>query len=284
MSKTNLKIKAIDKSNLSPNSFLDLLESKIDLIEVSDFITNEECFNIKEDLAKNNNESKQISLDLNDGYFFPYPYSSIRQDHGSSDAAIEKYIKTNSHFKNLYLPAAGSALAKLIDLLEKKSNAKLLKLPHKFEMAPLNCRILLAQKNGIDIHCENAFLNQLDATFKKDMCNLVDLENAISIFIMIQAPEEGGELVLFDKDWKNSPININHTSYEERHDIEGSIFTNRFYSKPTKIMVKQKEKSATIFRAASIWHSINFIKGNEDRITIGCFFAKGKDGKIYYWA
>lgn len=284
MSEINLKVRAIGKNNLSQNSFLDLLESKIDLIEVSDFITNEECLNIKKDLSKNKTKSKQIGLDLNDGYFFPYPYSSIRQDQGSSDAAIEKYIKTSIHFKNLYLPTPESAFSKLIELLEKKSNAKLLKLPHKFEMAPLNCRILYAQKNGIDIHCENAFLNQLDTNFKKDLYDLVDLENALSIFIMIQSPEEGGELVLFDKDWKNTVININHTSYEERHDIEGSIFTNRFYSKPEKIMVKQKERSATIFRAASLWHSINFIKGHKDRITIGCFFAKGKDGNIYYWA
>jgi len=55
-------------------------------------------------------------------------------------------------------------------------------------MLPKAIRLLYENKNGIDIHCENAFLNQLSDSFKLNISKKIDLENALSFFVVVKSP------------------------------------------------------------------------------------------------
>jgi hypothetical protein len=77
---------------------------------------------------------------------------------------------------------------------------------------------------------------------------------------------------------------LDSTTYEERHDLNGSLFKNRNKSEVTSSSYNMQKGDAVVFRAAQLWHAIQPPIGLKNRITVGCFIAKGRDGNFYYWA
>lgn len=114
------------------------------------------------------------------------------------------------------------------------------------------------------------------------MESVINLQNAISFFLVLQAPQTGGELFLFNQEWNQISFPIRHESYEDRHDIEGNMFKKMGAQNVKYQKIMPFQGKGILFRAAQIWHDINKIEGNISRITIGCFIAKGKDGKIIF--
>lgn len=223
-------------------------------------------------------------LNLEDGYFFPLPYSSIRMDHGNKQDVFKAYKDSYINLSQVVSAPLNQISKRFIEIIEKEGDCKPLLVFDNIKLNPMGFRVLFSNKQGIDIHCENAFLNQLELKFKKQLFEKVDLENAISLFVTISAPDIGGGLTIFDKEWETVKINMNETSYEERHDSEGAMFVNRQLSKPKRYKHPCKTGEAIVFRAAQMWHGIEKIEGSKERISMGCFIAKGKDGAYYYWA
>ncbi|MEX2410861.1 MAG: hypothetical protein WD607_05715 [Candidatus Paceibacterota bacterium] len=279
-----LKYKNIENSTIDKATLSSLFQRNTDIINIDNFINLNTADKLLSTLRISDKNEDNGYFRLPDGCFFPFPYSIIRGDQENATEALNNYLSSNKAFSKRFFTSEHAAANVIRKQIEQSGGTKLLCLPNQICLSPLSFRVLFSGKNGIDIHCENAFLNQLDSEFKKNIYEVIDLENALSLFITLQAPEEGGELVLFNKTWENTQINVNETSYEERHNIDGSIFKNRGHTNIEHYMIKPKKCSATIFRAAQIWHSINYIGGNLDRVTIGCFIAEGKDGNIYYWA
>ncbi len=223
-------------------------------------------------------------LNLEDGYFFPLPYSSIRMDHDNKQDVFQAYKDSYKNLSQVASAPLRQISKRFIEIIEKEGGCKPLLVFDNIKLNPMGFRVLFSNKQGIDIHCENAFLNQLELKFKKQLFEKVDLENAVSIFVTISAPDIGGGLTIFDKEWETVKINMNETSYEERHDSEGSMFMNRHLSKPKRYKRPCKTGEAVVFRAAQMWHGIEKIEGAKERISMGCFISMGKDGEYYYWA
>jgi len=271
-----------DQENISL-LFRSLIDKKKDLFVVEDFLSSEVTEHLADAIRSFAVSSDHLSLKLGDGVFCPRPYSTVHK-HAVAES-ISSYFSAASAFNQEYAAITDVVLGHLLHLLEKQGvEVRLLKYKDGRSFAALATRLLYAQKNGIDIHCENAFLHQLSPDFRDWMERVIDLENAVSFFVLVQAPQEGGELILFNKEWTDIRILLDTTSYEERHDLNGTLFRNRGITDPAYQSVRLKKGSAVFFRAAQIWHAINKISGNQDRITAGCFFAKGRDGTIYIWA
>ena len=229
---------------------------------------------------------KECKLDLSDGYFFPFPYSTIHDSSAGLSLAMKQYFVGAKIANSLYFPESRITLSEwFIDLVRTQMKREILPLKyqeHKF--ASFGLRFLKAGKNGIDIHCENAFLHQLSPLFKDWLYEKLNIENIWSFFLVLQKPTIGGELIIFNKSWDHFKLELDSSTYEERHDIEGSLFTNRGAEKPDYELLVLNAGDGVLFSAAKYWHSINKIGGERDRITIGCFIGEGKDGKLYCWA
>lgn len=228
------------------------------------------------------------SINMEDGSVYPAPYSMVHNNNHHPEQVLEGYFTQAQQaqtvnpqlFGNDLLNSMQGCLARLLG-----GKAKLLQYADGRPFSVINTRVLFAQKSGIDIHCENAFLSQLYPAFREELYRQVDIENAISYFFVLQAPDEGGELVAFDKVWDHVPIQLSGISYEARHDIGGSMFVAAKAGKARHQMIAPQAGDLVVFRAAQIWHSINALKGNTARITAGGFFAKATNGNgIYYWA
>ena len=255
-----------------------LLEKEEDLIYFNEFLNSAEVLDLKSKLM-NSFMDNESHLKMKDGIFFPYPYSAVHQ---SVPHAEENYLKFSSDFNQNHQ----ELIHLIIHKLEESIHDEIIPLKHYSgqQMASLNTRILYAKKNGIDIHCENAFTHQLEVDFLEWLKSKVDLENAISFLLVLQKPESGGDLILFNQVWDQISMQLGHTSIEERHDLGGSIFKNRGVKEVSYRRISIEPGDAVCFRAAQIWHAIDQVDGTKDRISIGCFIGKGKDGKKYFWA
>jgi hypothetical protein len=227
----------------------------------------------------------ETQLSLPDGLFTPLPYSTVNERFENETEALNTYFAhaqtSICEFKTKHVEWCNWFENKINSLFNDKINR--LRFEDKF-FAPFGIRILTSNKNGLDIHCENAFLHQLAPRFRDWLKIKVDIENSISIFITLQQPEKGGGLIIFDIDWDNFNLQLDSTTYEERHDLNGSIFSNRGENEVKKTSFNLENGDAILFRAAQLWHAVEPPNGTKNRITIGCFLAKGHDGNYYYWA
>jgi hypothetical protein len=267
------------EKSLNKQLVQELLDRSVDIVKIENFINLEVYKGLIDHIR---HFPKQ--LNIADGCFFPLPYSTIRKDQATEAGAFSLYQESQKTLVQFEDQTIKQISERFIAILENEAGCKPLVVYGNKKLNPIGFRVLYAGKKGIDIHCENAFLNQLEDNFKEELLNHVDLENAISIFVTISAPEKGGRLMMFDKEWEDVKINVNETAYDERHDSEGSIFTNRQLGKANISYHTCQEAEAVIFRAAQIWHGIEQLEGNKDRISIGCFIAKGNDGNFYYWS
>jgi hypothetical protein len=264
-----------------------LLIKKLDVLFLSKWIETEEIDNLVYEIDNGLSNLETSKMIIPDGYFYPYPYSVVQGVEEEAEIMLKKYFTSAIVVNNDFIvKGIGNVSNWYQSKLEKLLKVKLINLKTEYglEFAKTNLRILESAKNGIDIHCENAFLHQLTPGFAEWMKLKVDLENALSVFSMIQKPDKGGELFLYDLEWKNFEYKLNESSYEERHNIDGSFFSSRGIENPKRKSIELDNGDTVIFRAAQIWHAINKIEGNKNRITLGCFIALGYDNKIYFWS
>jgi hypothetical protein len=274
------------KTSVSFDKKIDLFDfenKRLDLIKFkTDFFSIFSLADIEQVIV----DDKESKVEMEDGYFWPLPYSTIHTNSFEEGLLTSKYFKCASKANNVECKSLGKTYSNVFsDLLHSLFKQEVLPLVYEGgEFANFGIRNLLSKKNGIDIHCENAFLYQLEPRFRMWLQENVDIENSISFFIVLQKPESGGDLILFDECWDNFQLKLGETTYAERHDLEGSLFTNKQRVKPERMNLSFDEGEGVVFRAAQIWHAIDKIEGNSNRITIGCFIAKGNDGKYYFWA
>ena len=275
------EITSLDASKIDLNNFDLRLK---DLVLIKNLISENDS-SFEKTISELQIQFPSTQLTLNDGFFLPRPYSTVNEQFDDEQEALDCYFSladlAKSEFKfNQVLVADWFE-----NQLQRVFSDKLRPLTYNQKsFAPFGIRVLTAEKNGLDIHCENAFLHQLMPNFRKWLQTKIDIENSISFVISLDAPEEGGELIVFDMDWNQFPLRLDTTTYEERHDLNGSLFTNRNKSNVNATGFQLQSGDAVVFRAGQLWHAVQPPKGSKNRITIGCFIAKGHDNKYYYWA
>jgi len=261
-------------------------QNKMNYVLINEILNSNQKSTILQKISNNEILYKDSVLKLPDGYFIPYPYSTIHEELNSENILFNNYFNNAKILNNnFYFPEFGLFSDLISNLLNLVFNETVVPLKYQEnEFAKFGIRNLFCKKNGIDIHCENSFLNQLSSNFRLWIESKVDIKNSLSFFLILQKPDKGGELMLFNKFWDDFHVPLSNTSYEERHDINGSLFYNNGERNLKVDSITIEEGSGIIFPAAQRWHAINKIEGEKNRISIGCFIARGHDGKLYFWA
>jgi hypothetical protein len=264
-----------------------LLIKELDVLLLSKWIEAAEIDSLMYEIDNGLDKLEKGKVIIPDGYFYPYPYSVVQGVNKEAETMLMKYFTSAITVNNDFIAKEIGNVSNWYQFkLEKLLKVKLINLKTEYglEFAKTNLRILETSKNGIDIHCENAFLHQLTPAFSEWIKLKVDLENALSVFSVIQKPDKGGELFLYDLEWENFKYKLNDSTYEERHTIDGKFFSSRGNKDPERRSIELDNGDTVIFRAAQIWHAINKIEGNKNRITLGCFIAQGYDKNLYFWS
>lgn len=145
-------------------------------------------------------------------------------------------------------------------------------------------RYLTPEKGLMSVHCGNYFGKTFEA-FYSDLTKRVAVINQMSFFIMLQEPEAGGELTLFNFRWKDGQTKTDPREDNEIIQPDGS----KMYVEDNPAIIKDKIRprkgDMILFQGGNIWHRVEMVKGSTPRITFGGFMGISKDDKkFYYWS
>ncbi|KST70365.1 2OG-Fe(II) oxygenase [Mastigocoleus testarum] len=132
--------------------------------------------------------------------------------------------------------------------------------------SPAITRYTSPSQGGIKVHKGNEFI---DHPAFDGLKQVAKVRNSLSYFIVVDKPEDGGELVLYD----GLPDKLT----VPKQDLDLDNCQKRSFQPDAGDM--------TIFHGATIWHAISDVKGKKNRISIGGFVGLSADErKVVYWS
>jgi hapalindole-type alkaloid chlorinase len=145
-------------------------------------------------------------------------------------------------------------------------------------------RYLTPEVGLMSVHCGNYFGKTFE-NFYKDLTKKVAVENQMSFFIMLQEPDAGGELSLFNFRWKNGQTKVDPSEDNEIIQPDGSKMYVEDDANIIKDKIDPKKGDMILFQGGNIWHRVEMVKGTKPRITFGGFIGISIDKtKFYYWS
>lgn len=167
--------------------------------------------------------------------------------------------------------------ARLLDLLNKVAGGRKVEIPTKNrqEYCLANIRVLEPGKGGLHAHIGNEFIERFSEL--GSLAEIAELTNQLSFFVVVQKPDSGGGLTIYDLEWENTP----------RSYIDGSLLyyseeRNKAMDEYKSFTIPAEEGDLILFTGGKVWHRVETPKGQSARITIGGFAAKSKDDNVLY--
>jgi hapalindole-type alkaloid chlorinase len=257
----------------------DIYQRKIDGFLIKNVLSPQEADTIVSNLC---NENKDYRLENPVGYSIPLPFAIAKDEQ-----TVSKYLKGAEYFikesKNVFKV---DIIDKIENIFRQMSGGRKIQIPEgKYSgthLAPSNIRVLYPYFGGIHLHCGNYFQNEFPSFFDF-LSYKVHLINQLSYFIMLNPPENGGELTIYDMEWKDVQTKA---SLQENDVVTKLIDGSPLMMDQVKRMyIKPSKGDMIMFAGGEIWHRVEDIEGKESRVTVGGFMGFSKDDKaIYYWA
>ncbi|HYF44670.1 MAG TPA: 2OG-Fe(II) oxygenase [Acidimicrobiales bacterium] len=140
---------------------------------------------------------------------------------------------------------------------------------------PATVRVLPSGRGVIHGHTANEFCNVWPAY--AHLRDIARMWNSLSYFIVAQPPEDGGELVLYDLDWDDTPEAILALPMGPERDA--------LLERSASQGISPKAGDMVLFTGGRIWHRVAPVRGTVPRVTVGGFVALSAEGdRIYYWS
>lgn len=137
---------------------------------------------------------------------------------------------------------------------------------------PATVRIL-PEGSTIDLHCDNNLGHYPTYGHLKTLC---DVNDQLSYFLTVNTPDDGGELVFYQRRW--SADDDAPSRYEMHKDaamVEGCA----------SFSLKPEPGDLILHAGGRLYHRVSASVGPRTRHTIGGFVANAFDGDtLYYWS
>jgi hypothetical protein len=125
---------------------------------------------------------------------------------------------------------------------------------------------VLPPGSGIDLHCDN---NLAHHPSYEHLRTLLQVDRQLSYFVPIAVPDAGGELVLYDREWRREDDDEGRYVYEKPASAVAGC---------ARMVVAPGAGDLLIFRGGTIYHEVTAVAGRATRRTIGGFLAPSLDG------
>lgn len=272
----------------------DLLRSihsrEIDGMIMTNVLSKEEVESIRKGIASIPDDKRNPILG---GDVFPKIFAQVVLQKHDSEKLRQEFMaryfteseKTNANFKSLI---GVDFTARLESFFAKISGGRKIGVPKGYDQignyANATVRRYFPNEGFISVHSGNYFQKEFEA-FYTHLASQVNVMNQLSYFVTINQPEEGGELTLFDLEWKDAHGKASRT--EDKHvqllngklaDVQKSGSVKRQYMNPP-------EGAILLFAGGQIWHRVEPVKGKKSRITIAGFMGFSYDDQeVLYWS
>ncbi len=143
------------------------------------------------------------------------------------------------------------------------------------EYVPATFRFLPPGQGVMHAHTANEFCNVWSSY--DHLRSTARMWNSLSYFIVGEQPDVGGDLVLYDLEWDDTPTDIAALPMsQERDDLLA-----RFPQRP----IAPEPGDMILFTGGRIWHRVAPVSGTRRRVTIGGFVALSLDGdRVFFWS
>lgn len=262
----------------------DLISDKINGFIVSDFLSETEVSQLLNGLGKLN-DSELTHIEKG---FDSYPMSFAQYDQMLQRDLLkeEDYFSKSEEFISSFTQKFGiDILSKMNAIFSSIKNAPKIEIPKipstQHQYSPFTFRELFPGDGCLKAHCENLFFQEFPSFFSK-INAFSTLENQLSFFIVLQRPEVGGELTLFDIIWNENQQRIKDTKIKLENNVtyefdNATTLKRDYYHPPVGSLV--------VFSGGKIWHRVEKVIEAPSRITLGGFLSFSHDKtKLYTWS
>jgi hypothetical protein len=217
------------------------------------------------------------------GRLFPAPFAIITDSGERLNTYYDKLEKLYALMEAE--PAIKACLDKMKDFFRAIAADYSVSVPSiKLKDAPVSAgtfRMFLPNQGGLHVHCGNLFQAQSEYYYSL-IGNDIDKNDQLSYFLVIQQPEQGGELTIYDMLWRDVKVKA---SPEENDSVIDDSGNTIYLQDVAQFQVKPEPGDILVFAGGPIWHRVEDIKGSLPRITLGGFLNFSKDNKeLFYWS
>jgi hypothetical protein len=198
---------------------------------------------------------------------------------------LNKYLKDGHRFLSGLDGQLGLNLLEIISMvfnrMSKYCSFKVLQGENEGSLfPPFQFRSFHPNEKSLIVHCGNTF-QKMYPEFYDQLAPQVVIRNQMSFFIVLQKPQFGGELTLYDTPWCEKQSMSPPNSITDENGLQKNLVEDESVKKMT---IDPAPGDMIIFRGGNIWHSVQAFGGSTDRITVGGFFGFTKEGNhIVCW-
>ena len=280
---------SISELNNIPDGLNDMRLRNFDGVLIQQVLSHEECDLIIKAFDSLPQSDKKI---MPEGETYPLVFAQLvrgmlfDKNFNFDDETFNEYFNKCASYNNSFKSVFKVDFRNKIELIfTALANGRTISLPRGIggvgEYPFSTLRKLIPEKGDVSIHCGNYFQQEFPS-FYKHLMTQVEVKDQLSYFVMLQEPEEGGELTLYDWIWKDGQTKDNPAENIEVVDENGNILK---VSKIKLSKVRPRKGDMILFQGGSIWHRVELVKGLKSRYTIGGFMGFSHDDKeIIYWS
>lgn len=248
---------------------------------VKNFLSVDECSLMKENFYHKIVNKSQ--LPLNQGCTYPTVFNHQHRETGGDTQKMADYFKACSNYLSTFKDEFGvDAPARFQQMFESGSGGGFAAVMPGTEMKDVypafSFRDLNTGTGEMTLHC-GLFFYGFNPPVYEHILKVVEPGDQLSFFTVIQKPESGGALTIFDVIWEDVETRINDQELEAKDGTRLHIGKD-VDSFPVDI----DTGDLLIFNGGKIWHRVEMVHGQLNRITLGGFIGFAPEHKgVYYW-
>lgn len=257
-------------------------DGEITGVIVKNFFSSEQVATLRNHYLQN--DLVRAQLPLNQGVTYPTVFAHVQKLTGNTEPGITNYFLDCEQYCNTFEKEFGvNAPAMIQEAFEATSGGRKVSVPKGVTDKGLypfcTFRDLNPGTGEMTLHC-GLYFYYMFPEFYKHLHSIVGDDNQLSFFSLLEKPEAGGELTIFDVTRAEAVKKIDDQQLESK---QGEIL--HIEKNVESIALKIEEGDLLIFDGGTIWHRVELVQGNKHRITFGGFMGFTKDGnEIYYWS
>ena len=282
----------IDAADLSgyENAIWDLFKRKYDCLIVRGALDAETCKCLAEGATKLPTTERSS---VTGGWTFPPIFYKLAEEVANCGAGQRKQVlgayfercaQLANEYSNLLSVDIRGLTHKWLRALAGGCNVEIPKgLGSNGEYAGMTLRSFFGGGQGqITLQCGN-YLQTVHQHFYEHLEGQVDVFDQLSFFFFIQAPQAGGEVCLFDLEWEEGQTKSSLS--ENVHVMLPEISFHTASADLAQILNPEVGDLVIFAAAGQIWHRVEPVLGERERITLGGFAAYSYDKKtVYHWS
>jgi hypothetical protein len=258
----------------------DLFSRRLDGYIHRQFLSKEEC----DKLVGNFYGKVGYNKDPETPVIYPPNFYQIRNEN-----VDEKYFQLAKDYIDEFPSTYGLDVhQRLFDLLKSVNANVNIKIPPGEENGyyqPTTFRSLPPNDVVMYAHCEN----QLREIFDEHcayLSTMTDIYDSLSFFIMLKEPSEGGRLILYNVDWDRAKKNAKSRTNSVLLTTGEAINLDDKKSPIGNLKIDMQTGDLIIFPGGQLWHSVESVAGDKNRVTFGGFLSKGRNEEdtLYVWS